>query len=464
MTDYKTPPNDETLEKFVLGSIIMDSVYLKKLGFLDSDVFYQPNHKTIFECCIALSMKGKSIDMITLVSELRDTNKLDTIGGAAYIAKLISNVGSGARVVEYSAILFQLYMKRELIRVSRESIDKCYSGEDISTIIETNQLTYSTMLKKTIKNEPQQLHEIGERRLKEIELISQEKGLLGVTSGFSNIDGLTSGWQKSDLIICGARPSMGKTAVSIEFLKNAAIDGKNVLMFSCEMSGGQVYDRFASYDSHVENGKIRTGKLNESEWAKLEQTQTKFQGCNIFIDETSGIEISELKSKAMDLYEKYGIDLIVVDYLQLVRSKAYKNAREQEISHVSRELKALAKDLQVPVIALSQLNRKVEERADKTPMMSDIRESGAIEQDADVIFFLHRPEYYGSEDYDHKNLIELIFCKHRNGVIGKSEIYKNDTWTNFASTQDFEQKMIQSMPDTPIKDDLTADNSFDPPF
>lgn len=424
MVDVKMPPQATELEEAVLGALIIDKNAIDKVvEILTVDVFYKEQNKLIFKAVLELyNDPEKHIDILTVVNQLKKSNKLNAIGGAHYITKLTNN----ARVdnFEYhSRIVLQEYIKREMITMSAGIQSQSYKNEtDPLDILETSQKAIDNVTKLIDVGRITTITELffdSERR--NLEIVSRE-GVSGVPSGFIEIDKVTGGWQNSDLIILAARPGMGKTSLAINFARNAAVDfGKSVAVFSLEMTSMQLMQRMQSSETGISLEKyMRTG-LNEVEVDRNRFMCEKLASSNIFIDDKSGLSIFELKIKLRKLKRDKNIDIAFIDYVQLmtVGQGADPKGREQEISYISRNLKGLAKDLDIPIVILSQLNRKLEDRADKEPQLSDLRESGSLEQDADMVMFIYRPEKYGvKEDGAGNSTIgkaQISIAKHRNG-------------------------------------------------
>lgn len=427
----KLPPQAPELEQAVLGAMLIEPYAVSiVLEILIPDSFYVPAHQHIFRAMVQLFSQNKPIDILTVVEELKKTGTLEEAGGTHYIAALTNMIASSANIEYHARIVAQKFIQRELIRISsntiRESyedttdvfelLDKC--SQDIFNITDNNLKRRYARMDKLLKDA------INEIRNK----IDPELGLTGVPSGFSALDRLTSGWQKSDLIVIAARPGMGKTAFVLSMARNAAVDYKQpIAIFSLEMSSLQLVTRLIASETELPIEKLRRGNLEEYEWEQLYQKIKKLEDAPLFIDDTPAINIFELRAKCRKLKQQHDIKLVIVDYLQLMSGinpdgKPNIN-REQEISNISRALKRIAKELDIPVIALSQLNRLVEARSGhKRPQLSDLRESGAIEQDADMVIFIYRPEYYGfttdEEGHSLLGMAELIIAKHRNGALG----------------------------------------------
>ena len=428
----KIPPQSPDLEKAVLGAILLQSNSIYDVqGILRPESFYVPAHQIIYDAILRLALAQKPIDYITVSEELRVNNQLDEVGGVPYLIELTELIGTASHLEYHARIVQQKYIQRELIKASTEiqkaSYDETKDVDDLITFAEGEifNISNGAINKDIVK--------IGDVVLAAKDAIAKaaednSKGgnanCRGVPSGFTDLDRLTSGWQKSDLIIVAARPSMGKTAFVLSMARNMAVaHGKTVAFFSLEMSSIQLVNRLIAAEIEVGSDKLRNGTLSDSEWQCLETKLHGLEQANLFIDDTPDISVFELRAKCRRLKRSHNLDIVIIDYLQLMTSGGdSKGSREQEVSTISRSLKAIAKELDVPIIALSQLNRSVETRSnDKRPQLSDLRESGAIEQDADIVAFIHRPYYYGiAQDEDGnstKDLATIIVAKHRNGAV-----------------------------------------------
>jgi replicative DNA helicase len=421
-TEGRVPPQAVDIEMAVLGAMLLEKEAIAKaLEVLDETAFYKPAHISIFKAMIGLFERSEPVDLITLSEELRRRGELEKIGGEYYLTELTTKVTSAANVEYHAHIVLEKALMRQLIATSSEAINRAYSDtEDALDLLDQAE---------------QRIFDISEQRMKKtfismntavhstMELLQgihgKHNGVTGVPSGFSDLDNLTGGFQKSDLIIVAGRPSQGKTALVLSIARNAAVlHDKSVGFFSLEMSSQQLVMRLICAEARVDAHKVRTGRLPEDEWRKLSTSVGRLYKAKIFIDDTPALGILELRAKARRLKAEHNIDFIVVDYLQLMQGPKAAQSREQEISAISRSLKALAKEINVPVLALSQLNRAVENRSDKRPALADLRESGAIEQDADVVMFVHRPEMYGIQEEGGEpteGLAQIIVGKQRNG-------------------------------------------------
>ncbi len=432
MSDFsagKLPPQAVDVEEAVLGALMLDKDALSTvIDSLKVETFYKDEHQRIFEVILNLFNNSKPVDILSVVQELRRRGELDLAGGAAYITSLTNRVASTAHIEYHSRILNQKQIQRELIKVSSNIISKAYEeGTDALMLLDEAEKELFAVGQSNIKKNFAQMSDLVIEAKKQIELAGlQTDGLSGVPSGFLELDRMTAGWQRSDLLILAARPGMGKTAFVLALARNAAVDFKRpVAVFSLEMSSIQLVMRLISGEAELSNEKLKRGRLENHEWHQLDTKIRELTEAPIFIDDTPALSIFELRAKARRLKANHGIQMLIIDYLQLMTagSEVKGGNREQEISMISRSLKGIAKELDIPVIALSQLSRNVEQRGgSKVPQLSDLRESGAIEQDADMVMFIYRPEYYNIAETDDgkptAGLAEIHIAKHRNGSLG----------------------------------------------
>ncbi|MGB1019399.1 MAG: replicative DNA helicase [Chitinophagales bacterium] len=450
-------PQARDLEELVLGAIMLEQNAFDNVSAIlkSPDNFYVDAHQRIYSAMIKLTEENEPIDMYTVTERLRSTAELEAVGGAYFIASLTNKVASSANIEAHARIVVQKFLKREVISVSSQAIKDAFDETvDVFDLLDS---TEAELFKLTESNMKKSAVEIGAVVLEEVDAIGERRKnavdgevITGVGTGFKELDKLTSGWQKSDLIVLAARPGMGKTAFTLALARNAAIDAKKgVAFFSLEMSTNQLVSRLISMETEISSDKIKKGLLLETEWKHLVKNIDNLKEAPIFIDDTPAIGIFELRAKCRRLKAKHDIQMIMIDYLQLmtgsVDGKGGGN-REQEISMISRNLKGIAKELSVPIIALSQLSRAVETRGGaKRPMLSDLRESGAIEQDADMVIFLYRPEYYkitqDEDGLDCRGIAEVIIAKHRNGSL---ETIKTKFIGKFAKFQDLENNVFDS--------------------
>jgi len=446
----KVPPQNIELEEAILGACMLESRAFEEIqDILSENSFYRTEHQKIFRSIYQLFNDNKAIDILTVIEKLRQSNELENVGGPAFLTKLTDRIASSAHIEFHARIIQQKYIQRELIRISTEIQHKAYddSIEDISELIDFSEQQISGITINSINKIGLKMGEIGKRRLKILDEISKGEIKLSGVPCWEKLNKTIGAWQPSNLIIIAARPAMGKTRLSQEIAKIAAENGCPVAFFSLEMEDTELYDRQLASETGLENMTIRQANFKNEDWEKIENAQRKIENLELIIDDTPALTINEFKSKARYYKRKNDIKLIIVDYLQLMRSPDHSKNREREISHISQSLKLIAKELNIPVIALSQLSRKVEERADKTPVLSDLRESGAIEQDADVVAFIHRPEVYEKEvSEENKNKIEFIFAKHRHGATGIITLYRSDKWsTIYEYKGQFDQDKINEL-------------------
>ena len=436
----KLPPQAIELEEAVLGAVMLENCIPAVATILSAESFYVEANKRIFAAIMSLFSESKPVDILTVTMKLKATGELDLVGGAYHITELTNRIASGGNVEYHARLVQQKFMQREVIRISSETISKAYEEDtDVFELLEFSEREFYKISAGNLKQDLECTSQLVGMAIKEIEIAGQNKdGVSGVPAGIHSVDKITGGWQKSDLIIVAARPAMGKTAFMLSVAANAALGfNKKVGIFSLEMSKMQLIKRLISSEAEINSQLLKSGKLQDYEWKQLTERVERLYKNNLFIDDTPGISVIELKSKARRFKERFGCEMIVVDYLQLmVGEKGSKGNREQEIAYISRSLKALAKDLDIPVIALSQLSRAVETRGgDRRPQLSDLRESGAIEQDADIVIFLHRPEYYGiTEDAHGTSTLgfgEAILAKHRNGSCESADMKYISQYTKF---------------------------------
>ncbi|MFA7412262.1 MAG: replicative DNA helicase [Tissierellaceae bacterium] len=432
----RIPPHSLEAEQSVLGSMILNKEAINSaLEIIRPDDFYKEANREIFEAIIVLFNKNEPVDLITLSEELKRRGTLENTGGVTYLANLSSGVATTANVRYYCKIVEEKSILRRLIISCDEVMLKSYEdSEEVNAIIEGAEKSIFDITQGRHREGFFPLNEVLLKSFSQIEERAANQGALtGVTTGFVDLDHKLSGLQKSDLVLLAARPSMGKTALALNIATNAALKGNaRVAMFSLEMSKEQLVQRMISATAHVDLQKIISGRLSEDEWVQVISSMGPLSKAEIFIDDTAGISLMEMKAKSRRLKIEKGLDLILIDYLQLMQMEGRTENRQQEISAISRGLKALAKEMECPVVALSQLSRAPELRADHRPILSDLRESGAIEQDADVVLFLYRDDYY-NEDSEKKNIGELIIAKHRNGPTGNLDLVFKKEFTKFVN-------------------------------
>jgi replicative DNA helicase len=435
-SSHKLPPQHIEAEQSVLGGILIENEAINRVTeILDAEDFYRDAHRKIFNALINLSERDEPADLITLTNELRKIDQIDSIGGASYLASLIDSVPTAANIEYYAKIVKEKAILRKLIQTSTEIITQSYEDRgDVEGFLDEAERAIFDISEKRVRPSFYSIREIVKESFTTIERLFKKKELVtGVPSGFKELDRMTAGFQPSDLVIIAGRPSMGKTAFCLDVAEYAAIDNKiPVAIFSLEMSKEQLVIRMLCSQAHVEGTRLRTGYLNESDWPKLTIAAGNLSEAPIYIDDTAALSALELRAKARRLKADRGLGMVIVDYLQLMKGRARVESRQQEISEISRSLKALAKELNIPVIAVSQLSRKTEERTGNRPQLSDLRESGAIEQDADLILFIYRDEVYNRDpDNPNRGKAEVIIGKQRNGPIGKIDLAFLDKFTTF---------------------------------
>lgn len=434
----RVPPQSLDAEESVLGGILLDSHSLDRvIELMGVEDFYRESHRKIFRAMVTLSERGEPIDLITLTDVLKSKGELQEIGGATHLAELQEKVPSAANIAQYAKIVREKAILRGLITVSNEIAGRCYSGaDDIDQFLDEAERLIYDVSEKRARPAFSKMSDMIMDTIKTVEKLYERKEMItGVATGFLDLDSKTAGLQPSDLIIVAARPSMGKTAFVLNIAQYAALHANvPVAVFSLEMSKEQLVMRMLCAEARVDNAKVRTGYLGERDFPRLAMAAGRLSDAPIYIDDTPGQNVLEMRAKARRLKREANIGLLIIDYLQLMRGFAQEN-RTQELSEISRGLKSLAKELSIPVIALSQLNRQVELRADKRPIMSDIRESGSIEQDADVIMFIYRDEVYKSDSQD-EGIAEIIIGKQRNGPTGTVRLTFRREYTRFENFVD----------------------------
>lgn len=436
----RIPPHSVEAEQSVLGSILLDKEAMISVSeTLVPEDFYKEAHKVIYESMLKLYNSQSEIDLITLTDELRDQGYLDDIGGIAYITSLSTVVPTTSNIKYYVNIVKEKSISRQLISAANDIINLGYDGSaKVEYVLENAEKKIFDISQERATNDFQPINQVISEALSMLEKLYEEKNdVTGLTTGFRDLNKKINGLQRSDLLLIAARPAMGKTAFALNLVQNAALKGDaSVAVFSLEMSKEQLVQRMIASQSTVELKKIKTGTLADNDWPRITDGMAILSGAKIHIDDTPGIKISELRSKCRKLKIEKGLDLVLIDYLQLMEGEGQNESRQQEIAKISRSLKILAKELDCPVVALSQLSRAPEQRADHRPMLSDLRESGSIEQDADIVMFLYRDEYY-NPDTEKKNIGEVIVAKNRHRETGTVEL----VW--FGGIQKFADKMIE---------------------
>jgi len=422
----RLPPQNIEAEQAVLGAIFLEPSSLTLASeILIPDDFYRAAHQKIFNCMLLLSDKGKAVDLVTVTEELSAAKLIEDIGGVSYLSELAGAVPTAANIEYYAKIVEEKSLLRRLIRTATNIAQDGYTREDeVENLLGEAEKSILEVAQRKNAGAFHNIKDVLVRTYDNIEIMHNRKGdITGIATGFTELDKMTAGFQRNDLIIVGARPSVGKTAFALNIAQNVATKTEeNVAIFSLEMGAEQLVMRMLCAEGNIDAQRLRTGSLTDDDWGKLTMAMGSLSNAGIFIDDTPGVRIQEIRSKCRRLKQEHGLGMILIDYLQLIvgSGRAGEN-RQQEVSEISRSLKSLARELQIPVIALSQLSRGVEQRQDKRPMMSDIRESGSIEQDADIVAFLYRDDYYDKESED-KNIIEIIIAKQRNGPVGTVQL------------------------------------------
>ncbi len=438
----RVPPQSIDAEMSVLGAMLIKKEAITQAQeLLKADDFYREAHRLVYDAMLELAGNGEPVDLVTLTEALRKKEILEKVGGISFLTQLANYTPTAANIVYHAKIVKEKSELRHLIDAATEIASAAYEATDeVTDIMDDAEKKILAIAGSQSTGGFEPIKDIVINAIDHVESIYESKGgLTGIGTGFADLDAMTSGLQKSDLILVAARPSMGKTAFTLNIATHAAMNGSTVAFFSLEMSKEQLVQRMLCSEGAIDSQRLRTGKLDDKEWQELIKTADKVSKAKLFIDDTAGISVMELRSKARRLKAEHGLDLIVIDYLQLMqgRSKGGDNSRQQEISEISRSLKALARELDVPVVALSQLSRSVESRTVKKPMLSDLRESGSLEQDADIVMFLYREDYYDQET-ERKNITEVMISKHRNGPIGSIELFFQKEFTKFRSLSNLE--------------------------
>ena len=478
--DGKLQPQALELEKAVLGALMIDNESLSDaIDSLQAEYFYAPKHQKIFEAIVNLFNNTQPVDILTVSEELKRMEMFKEIGGLAYISELTNNVSSSSNTEFHARIIAEKFIKRSLINISRKiSNDAFDDSVDIFDLLNDAEVNLFTVTEGTLRKSYDKMSSLIKGALENIEILrSKEDGLSGVPSGFTNVDRVTSGWQKSDLVIVAARPGMGKTAFALTMARNVAVDHNTAIgFFSLEMSSEQLVNRLIASEAELGASKLRKGDLADHEMVQLHEKIKHLSEAPIFIDDTPGLSIFELRAKARRLVKNHGVGIIMIDYLQLMTAGGTVGNREQEISTISRSLKGIAKELKIPVIALSQVNRGVESRTgvgSKRPMLSDLRESGAIEQDADIVTFIYRPEYYKIYEWDNgddsRGQGELIIAKHRNGSLNNVRLKFTGEFAKFSDLDyfdggDYENEDGNNSSMISMSSSMNEDKDGDAPF
>jgi replicative DNA helicase len=422
----RIPPQSIEAEQAVLGAVFLDPSALTLASeILIPEDFYRAAHQKIFHAMLRVADKGEPVDLVTVTAELADTQQLEEVGGVSYLSELADSVPTAANVEYYARIVEEKSVLRRLIRTATSIAQDGYTREDeVDVLLDEAERKIMEISQRKHSGAFKNIKDVLVQTYDNIEMLHNRKGeVTGIPTGFTELDRMTSGFQRSDFIIVAARPSVGKTAFALNIAQNVATKtNENVAIFSLEMSAQQLVMRMLCAEGNINAQNLRTGKLTPEDWGKLTMAMGSLSNAGIYIDDTPSIRVSDIRAKCRRLKQESGLGMVVIDYLQLIQgSGRNRENRQQEVSEISRSLKALARELEVPVIALSQLSRSVEQRQDKRPMMSDIRESGSIEQDADIVAFLYRDDYY-NKDSENKNIIEIIIAKQRNGPVGTVQL------------------------------------------
>lgn len=431
-------PHSMEAEQSVIGSMIMDrEAIVVAAELVTGEDFYSRQYGILFETMVELHNEGKPVDLVTLQDRLKEKDVPPEVSSLEFVRDLITAVPTSANIKYYAGIVAEKATLRKLIRLNEEIANTCYAGkESLEVILEDTEKKIFEVVQKRNTGEFVPIRQVVMNAMDRIERASKNKGAVtGIATGFADLDYRTAGMQPADLVLIAARPSMGKTAFVLNIAEHVAFKlNKTIAIFSLEMSKEQLVNRLFSLESKVDSQHIRTGQLSDQEWEKLIESAGVIGKSNLIIDDTPGISIAELRSKCRKYKLEHDLSMIIIDYLQLMSGSGRTDSRQQEISDISRSLKAIARELSVPVLALSQLSRAVEQRPDHRPMLSDLRESGAIEQDADVVMFIYRDEYY-NHDTERPGIAEIIIAKQRNGPIGTVELAWLPNYTKFANLE-----------------------------
>ena len=482
----KMPPQAVDLEEAVLGALMLERDAFSIVGdLLEPDAFYKDAHQKIFRAIHKLFLNDDPVDLLTVSEALKQSGELEQVGGYYYLSQLTTRVASAAHIEFHAKIIVQKYLQRKLIGVCTELQEMAYDeATDVSDLMDKAQKAVFDIADGNIKKDTAEIAPIIDEAIKGIQAAAEKPdGISGLPSGFNALDAVTSGWQPSDLVIIAARPAMGKTAFVLSMAKNIAVDYRNpVALFSLEMSNVQLVNRLIANVCEIPSEKIKSGQLANYEWQQLDYKLKNLMDAPLYVDDTPSLSVFELRTKARRLVREHGVRIIIIDYLQLMNASGMAfGSRQEEVSTISRSLKGLAKELSIPIIALSQLNRGVESREGidgKRPQLSDLRESGAIEQDADMVCFIHRPEYYkifqDDRGNDLRGMAEIVIAKHRNGAVGdvrlrfKSEFAKFMNVEEDIAVREFSSTMNGGDPMPPIPspgaDFLSQGSSNEVPF
>lgn len=461
MSDLLTPPNDSKIEAAVLGAILQEpeAIY-QAMTIIKPNIFYNDKNKAIYAAVIALQGRNDPIDLLTVSNSLRDAKKLDFVGGAYYVSSLTNNVGSALHIEKHCKILYELYLRREMLLCLNRQVAQIAGDNDIFDTYNQTSAELSNIFEMSLSSNYHNMVDVMNTRLEEVSKIKiDENEMLGIHTPFSKLNKLTNGFQGSDYIILGARPSMGKTIISLLIAKAAIfLSNANGLYFSLEMSKSRLADRLLSVESNIDSKKIASNDLNSDNWSNLTESMDKYNSKQLYIIDDSGLTIEDIKARSITMKRKYGINFIIIDYIQLMKhSFATKNTNDN-VTHISKGIKSLSKELNCPIIALSQLKRN----ENREPTLSDLRDSGSLEQDADIVWFLHRWDYEGREcDPEDKGRIDNIIAKNRNGGIGMFHTYRSDDWSYIGELEFSDINSIaESMPFTHHSGIEPSENPF----
>jgi replicative DNA helicase len=439
----RTPPHNIEAEQAVLGAVFLDPDALYKvMELVKPQDFYKTSHQRIFQVMVDLSGSGEPIDIVMVTAELNKRKWLEEVGGVSYLSDLANAVPTAANVEYYARIIEEKAILRRLIKTATQIVTSGYtSDEDVERILSEAEKSILEIRDERSRDGFTHIKEILRDAYERIEMLHNSgKEVTGIPSGYRDLDTLTSGFQPSDLVIVAARPSVGKTAFALNVAQNVAVrSGETVAIFSLEMSATQLVQRMLCAEGNIDANRMRTGRFRDEDWEKLTMAIASLSQAQLFIDDTPGIHINQIRAKARRLKAEHGLGLVVIDYLQLIQGH-FRESRQQEISAISRSLKAMARELNCTVLALSQLSRAVEQRQDKRPMLSDLRESGSIEQDADLVAFLYREDYY-DRDTENRNIVEIIVAKQRNGPVGKVELAFLKEYNKFVNLSRHDERM-----------------------
>ena len=476
--DGKLQPQAIELEEAVLGALMIDNESLSDtIDSLQPEYFYKQDNQKIFEAIINLFNNSKPVDILTVSEELKRMGNLDSVGGMLYISQLTNNISSSSNTEFHARIIAEKFIKRSLISISNNIIGDAFNDTiDIFDLLNTAEEKLFNVTEGTLRKSYDKMSVLIKGALDNIEVLRQkEDGLSGVPSGFTKLDRVTSGWQKSDLVIVAARPGMGKTAFALSMARNIAINHEKAIgLFSLEMSSEQLVSRLIASEAELSASKLRKGDLKDYEMVQLHEKIKQLSDAQIYIDDTPALTVFELRAKARRLVKNHNVEIIIIDYLQLMSAGGNAGNREQEISTISRSLKGIAKELKIPVIALSQVNRGVESRTgtgSKRPMLSDLRESGAIEQDADIVTFIYRPEYYKIYEWDNgddsRSQAEIIIAKHRNGALENVRLKFTAEFAKFSDIDyfdDFSSNIDAESMISTVSSSMNTENDESTPF